>query len=179
MALPRDLSLCDLGLDDLEAVIGLVARCDRTYLEWAPRGWRVPNLELDRARWEESWRVPGRWTKGAVDPSRRLVAMAGWRPEQGADGRALPGVAHISALFVDPTRWREGIAASLLELAEASMSAHGYRIARLWTPELAPARHFYEVAGWSVDGRRRWHEALELPVVGYEKRLRADPASRR
>jgi GNAT superfamily N-acetyltransferase len=179
MSLPADLSLCNLGLEDLDAVIDLVGRCDRTYLDWAPIGWEVPNLELDRARWEESWEVPGRWTKGAVDRSHRLVAMAGWRPDRDADGRAVAGVAHISSLFVDPSRWREGIAAALLELGEDAMWAHGYRMARLWTPELAPARRFYEASGWVVDGRRRWHEALELPVVGYEKRLRPAPAFRR
>ena len=172
MALPGDLRLLDLGLDHIDAMIELVERCDRTYRAWAPEGWDVPDLELDRTRWEQSWSVSSRWLKGAVDGSERLVGLAGWRPYSESDGRPVARVAHLSALFVDPSRWREGIATELLRLAEGAMRERGYRTARLWTPEGAPARWFYERAGWRQDGRRRWHEALRLPVVGYEKRLR-------
>jgi GNAT superfamily N-acetyltransferase len=171
MPLPPDLSLCELGLDELDSMLELVGCCDRTYREWAPPGWDVPDLELDRARWERDWGQAGRWARGAVEESGRLVGMVAWRSHRNERDRAVPGVAHLSALFVHPERWREGIGLALVENAEAAMRERGYRLAVLWTPEGAPARHFYEAIGWRVDGRRGWHEALQLPIVGYEKRL--------
>jgi GNAT superfamily N-acetyltransferase len=162
----------------VDGILALVGRCDRTYLEWAPAGWRVPDLELDRPRWEESWLAADRWSRGAMEPAGRLVAMVSWRPERDADSQVIPGSAHVSALFVDPSRWREGIAAELMSTAEGAMRRSGNRRARLWTPEDAPARRFYEATGWKPDGRRSWHEPLGLPVVGYEKRIRRALPSR-
>src|SRR6266480_917732 len=116
--------------------------------------------------WEVSWRPADRWSKGAFDSAGRLVAMVSWRPERDERDRAVPGVAHVSALFVDPRRWRQGIARELLETAEVAMDEHGFRFARLGTPENAPARGFYEATGWRADGRSSWHEPLGLAVVG-------------
>ena len=59
----------------------------------------------------------------------------------------VPGRAHVSAVFTHPDRWREGIAAGLLELAEDAMRAEGYPEVQLWTPREAPARRFYEADG--------------------------------
>ena len=171
MSLPEDVRLRNLGLADLDSVLDLVERCDQTYLGWAPEGWTPPDLDLDRARWEESWGPSDRWSRGVVDRSGRLVGVVSWRPARDADGRQVPGVAHVSALFVEPRRWREGIAAELLELAEGAMRDRGYGLAELWTPEGAPARRFYEAVGWVRNGRRSWHEPLHLTVIGYQKRL--------
>ena len=167
--LPPDLRVGELGLESLDAIIDLVGCCDHTYVEWAPPGWDVPDLELDRARWERDWQQPERWARGVAERSGRLVGMVAWRAERSDDGRPVPGVAHLSALFVHPERWREGIAAWLVETAEDAMRGRGYSLMRLWTPSGAPARRFYEATGWREDGRSGWHEALQLPIVGYEK----------
>lgn len=79
----------------------------------------------------------------------------------------------MSAVFVDPARWRQGIATVLLSQAEEAMRERGYHLARFWTPEGAPARHFYETHGWRHDGQRMWHDRLHLHHVGYEKQLTA------
>ncbi len=52
------------------------------------------------------------------------------------------------------------------------MCERGYHLARLWTSERGPARRFYETNGWRHDGRRKWHDRLQLDIVHYEKRLK-------
>src|SRR5215218_9042701 len=123
--LPRDLELRELSRGDLDAVIELISRCDHSYLEWAPAGWRPPEPGWYRERWEE--RLPHRemWARGA----------------------------HVNAVFVDPAHWRRGVGRSLLAMAEEEMRARGHHFARLWTPEGAPACRFYERLGWRPERR--------------------------
>ena len=83
----------------------------------------------------------------------------------------IPQRAHVSAVFTHPDRWREGIAAHLLERAEGAMRAEGFREVQLWTPSEAPARRFYEATGWYHDGREQWLAELALPIVAYVKTL--------
>ena len=81
-------------------------------------------------------------------------------------------MAHLGILFVHPSRWREGIAATLLASAEAAMVERGCVREQLWTPEGAPAERFYAARGWKRDGRRAWHPWVGLEVVGYARDLR-------
>jgi GNAT superfamily N-acetyltransferase len=165
--------------DDVEGIAALIAACDDTYRAWAPTGWEPPphGSELDRWRGritDGSW-----WTRMAVEPAGRIVALVCFTQavvEQAAPAGTLslepiPGLAHVSAVFTHPDRWRERIAAGLLELAEDAMRAAGYRDAQLWTPEAAPARRFYEAVGWSPDGRKQWLAELAMPIVAYVKAL--------
>ncbi len=163
---PSDLELRELGLEDLDAVIQLVHRCDCTYLDWAPSDWRPPDLDWYRERWEERLPHPEVWARGAFDQRGAVVGFVAFRAEPDRSR-----VAHVNAVFVEPRRWRQGIARSLLSLAEEEMRAGGYRFARLWTPEHAPACLFYERVGWRPEGQRDWFEPLGLHVVGYEKPL--------
>ncbi|MGI8781704.1 MAG: GNAT family N-acetyltransferase [Solirubrobacteraceae bacterium] len=192
MMLPADLAVRAPAQDDVPAIAALVAACDETYRAWAPAGWTPPppGRELDRWRGritDGSW-----WTHVAVEPVGRVVGLVCFT--QAVVQRALPeppgkppvravrseGVtalepipyrAHVSAVFTHPDRWREGIAAGLLDAAEAAMRAQGYREMQLWTPRDAPARRFYEVAGWRHDGREQWLAELALPIVAYVKAL--------
>lgn len=171
MPLPRDLALRALGPGDLPTVVALIARCDATYREWAPAGWEPPDAERRKPESRERLADPQRWSRGAFDADARLVATAAWeqfKDREGEEERP-PGIAHVSAMFVDPSRWRQGIATALLGHAEESMRERGYHVARLWTPEGAGARRFYEKHGWRPDGRRKWHDRLQLHILGYEK----------
>jgi len=113
----------------------------------------------------------------AVDDASRVVAAVAFRQahEEPAPGPVvgppLRGVAHLSILFVHPSRWREGIAGAMLELAEAEMARRGFVREQLWTPEGAPAERFYAARGWARDGRRAWHTWVGLTVVGYGREL--------
>ena len=149
-----------------------MSRCHATYREWAPTGWEPPEPEEADPKSDERLVDPKRWSRGAFDPEDRLVGTSSWEQFKDPEsGETRPGVAHVSAVFVDPARWRQGIATVLLSQAEEAMRERGYHLARLWTPERAPAGRFYETLGWRHDGRRTWHDGLQLHHVGYEKQL--------
>lgn len=159
---------------DAEALVALVRACDETYREWAPAGWEPPEVSTG---WAEGFLLPDRWTQARFDDAGTMIGVVAFRQahEQPApgpeEGPALPGVAHLSILFVHPSRWREGIAGSMLDDAEAEMVARGFVREVLWTPEGAPAERFYAARGWRRDGRRAWHPWVGLTVVGYTRDL--------
>jgi ribosomal protein S18 acetylase RimI-like enzyme len=194
VTLPADVAVRAPAQGEIEGIAALVAACDETYRAWAPAGWTPPppGRELDRWRGritDGSW-----WTRVAVEPTGRVVGLVCFTqavvqrtlpaplgrlpvramrpPEQDVLGlEPIPHRAHVSAVFTHPDRWREGIAAGLLALAEDAMRAEGYREVQLWTPRDAPARRFYEASGWRHDGREQWLTELALPIVAYLKRL--------
>jgi GNAT superfamily N-acetyltransferase len=159
---------------DAPALVALVRACDETYREWAPAGWAPPIVSPG---WAESFLDPDRWTQVRVDDSGMLFGAVAFRqaheqPVPGpAEGPQLPGVAHLSILFVHPSRWREGIAGAMLDDAEREMVARGFSREVLWTPEGAPAERFYVSRGWERDGRGAWHPWVGLRVVGYARDL--------
>ena len=162
-----------LRSSDAPALVGLMSRCDATYRQWAPAGWEPPDGEPETARLCERLRDPEHWSVGAFDADELLVAAVMWEGLQNLERPEAPSAtAYVSAVFVEPVRWRQGIATVLLDQAEEAMRQRGHHLARLWTPEGAPARRFYEGHGWRHDGRRTWHGRLRLAHVGYQKQLR-------
>jgi GNAT superfamily N-acetyltransferase len=192
VSLPADLVVRAPVRGEEGAIASMIAACDASYREWAPPGWEPPppGRELDRWRGritDGSW-----WSRIALEPSGRVVGLVCFtqavvqpvvprpgklplRPVPTDEGalelEPIPHRAHVSAVFTHPDRWREGIAAAMLALAEEQMRAEGYREVQLWTPRDAPARRFYEATGWRHDGREQWLEELSLPIVAYVKRL--------
>jgi GNAT superfamily N-acetyltransferase len=188
VTLPGDLVVRPPAPGDVAGIAALVGACDESYRDWAPDGWEPPppGRELDRWRGritDGSW-----WTRVAQEPSGRVVGLVCFtqavvqrmlpsppgRPDAGEGVLTVEpilGRAHVSAVFTHPGRWREGIAAGLLAIAEDAMRAAGYREVQLWTPRDAPARRFYEVTGWRHDGREQWLADLALPIVAYVKPL--------
>jgi GNAT superfamily N-acetyltransferase len=151
---------------DFEAMMSLVAACDRTWREWAPVDWEPPAPES--ARWVDELGAADRWTRVAIEPDGRLVALVSWgMARSGPEWRPLPGTAHLGALFVHPDRWRQGLASALLAAALAAMRAGGFERARLNTPEGAPAERFYAAHGWTRGGGSRWHRVVRLQSVEY------------
>jgi GNAT superfamily N-acetyltransferase len=168
--LPSDLSLRELGSEDAAASAELISACDQTYIEFAPPGWTPPSEESERERWREILAEPTRLRRGAFNESGALVALLTARQEV-EDDVPVEGVGHVGALFVHPSRWREGIAAAMLAEGEMLMRERGLGRAKLRTPEWAPARRFYEAQGWSTTGEREFHEQWDMWTVTYEKSL--------
>ena len=147
-----------------EAAITALARvCDETYLDWVPKGWSVPEAPPG---WANRYFQADASIEGLFEPGGRLVATVAFRPSELG-----PAIAHLGLVFVHPDRWREGLAGMMLSRAEAEMVARGYASEVLWTPDGAPAEHFYRARGWARDGRTEWHPWVGLQMVGYARAL--------
>jgi GNAT superfamily N-acetyltransferase len=151
-----------LAPEDEAALTALARACDETYLSWAPKGWTVP---APPPGWAAKYFRPDAYTEGAFEADE-LIATVAFRP---AD--AGPSIAHLGLVFVHPSRWRRGIAGTMLGRAEAEMVARGFTSEQLWTPDGAPAEHFYRARGWARDGRTEWHPWVGLQMVGYARTL--------
>jgi ribosomal protein S18 acetylase RimI-like enzyme len=143
------------------------------YAAFSPPGWTPPPSETEaegiRARLEE----PDAWCVIAHDGDR-VAGHAGFLAARERTGgrEAIPGLAHLWALFVREAHWGSGLARRLLAMAVAEASARGYEAMRLYTPAgQARARAFYEREGWTTDGAARYEPMLALDLVEYRRRL--------
>jgi len=159
---------------DLPAVVELIARCDETYLDWAPPDWSPPDLGWYRDAWEARLTSGEVWARGAFDGDDNVAGVVAIRPDVDRDDRPRPGVGQVFAVFVDPPLWRQGLGANLLELAEEELLRRSYAMAALWTPADGPAERFYRRQGWHREGGREFFDRLGLDMVRYEKELRPD-----
>ena len=166
MSAPPDTALRPMRPGDLEAVKALVDACDTTWKDWAPEGWEPPTVESQR--WISHLDASDRWTRLAVEEDGFVAGLVTWGAARiGPEWRTLPGVAHVGALFVHPSRWRRGLASWLLGVALDAMRSSGYERARLNTPVGAPAEAFYAAHGWTRGDSPRWHEVVKLPSIEY------------
>ncbi|MGW0883925.1 N-acetyltransferase family protein [Streptomyces sp. NPDC002671] len=171
-----------------------LADCDRVS-EIRIRGWQsayrgmVPQSYLDalsveqdaerrRARFQENDgsvvnlvavgappRPLGHWGRGG-----EVLGWAAYGPHR--DGEALTGDAELYAIYVDPAHLGGGIGRALLTESVAGCSAYPRML--LWVlKENAPARRFYEHAGFSPDGAEESFETDGVPVheVRYARAL--------
>lgn len=159
--------------DDLGALVALTRRCGESHRAWAGEDLTVPSQESQELWWDLNLARAGAWVRVAIDADDAVVgALAFARARVSHDDPTpVPGLAHVSALFVDPDHWRRGIARALLDAAEAAMRDAGYQRAQLWTLEGSPAERLYAALGWARDGRRDVFAPMGLPTVAYVKAL--------
>jgi ribosomal protein S18 acetylase RimI-like enzyme len=80
----------------------------------------------------------------------------------------------LYAIYVQPDHWGTGVGRALMQAGEAELVRLGYRNVVLWVLDDNPrARRFYELAGWTADGRSEDLEIFGFHVseVRYSKRL--------
>jgi GNAT superfamily N-acetyltransferase len=152
---------------DIPALARLVGDCDASHRDWTDH-LTLPTLEEQAASWDVQFARRGAWVCVAEDDQDggRIVGAVAYAPA----GQL--GIAHVSAVFVHPSHWRQGIARRLVTAAEDAMRAEGYRGARLWTLSGSPAEAVYRRLGWQPDGRRGSSTSLGLTTVGYVRDLR-------
>jgi GNAT superfamily N-acetyltransferase len=158
---------------DVGALTQLVRRCDESSRAWAGPHVPIPPEAGEELEWELRFARTGTWIHVAEDGDGAIAGVVAFATAQASreDRTLVPGLAHVSAVFVDPDRWRRGIARRLLDAAEAAMRSAGYDRAQLWTLEGSPAEQLYGALGWARDGRRDVFRPLGLDVVAYVKAL--------
>jgi GNAT superfamily N-acetyltransferase len=158
---------------DVPALAQLVRACDESHRSWAG-DVPISPLEGEELEWELRFARSGAWIHLAEDEDAAavvgVVAFAAGQASR-TDRTRVPGLAHVSAVFVAPDHWRRGIARELLDRAEAAMRDQHYERAQLWTLEGSPAEQLYSALGWERDGRRDHFPPMGLDTVAYVKTL--------
>jgi GNAT superfamily N-acetyltransferase len=158
---------------DIPVIVGLVRRCDETVREWIGREVPIPPEAGEELEWELRFARSGAWIQVAEDEDGTIAGVIAFANGQTSreDRTLVPGLAHVNAVFVEPERWRRGIARRLLDAADAAMRAAGHDRAQLWTLEGSPAEQLYTTLGWARDGRRDVYAPMGLTIVAYAKAL--------
>lgn len=102
----------------------------------------------------------------------QVVGLASGMQGLADDGRGppIPGLAHISAVFVAPERWGEGIGQALVDLVMEQARSRGYQRVQLWThADNRHARALYEGKGFVASGREQVLDGRS--IVHYERDL--------
>jgi GNAT superfamily N-acetyltransferase len=172
--------LRDATRADIPALVMLTQRCDASHRTWAGEDLPLPSAEGEELEWEVRFARSGAWLQVAEEDGKVLGVVAVAQATVTREDRTpVPGLAHVSAMFVDPDHWRRGIARRLLDAADDAMRAAGYDRAQLWTLEGSPAEQLYTAMGWERDGRRDTFPPMGLATVAYVKALEPRPPTRR
>jgi GNAT superfamily N-acetyltransferase len=156
---------------DAERLALLSHGAKQTFSAWAPRAWRPPSLAVERARWTKRLHDPAGYTIVA-GPMVGAVHVTQARTSLG-DGEPIAGLAHLSGLFVEPSRWNRGIGGALLDAALAELRLRRYSGAELFTATAnARSRTFYERRAWQpTDIDSHEHDGLWLTRYAREIEL--------
>jgi ribosomal protein S18 acetylase RimI-like enzyme len=116
-------------------------------------------LERRAATWRERLAEPSVGpTSVAVDRGGAIVGFCALATPTRDDGESAD-TAEVTALYVDPSSWREGVGSRLLTTALERLRADGFATVILWVlVGNAPARAFYERHGFAADGAVFDHE---------------------
>jgi GNAT superfamily N-acetyltransferase len=160
---------------DIPALTRLTRRCDESHRAWVGRDLPIPAEEGEELEWDLRFARTSAWIHVAEDGRDGAIAgVVAFAAAQASpqDRSLVPGLAHVSAVFVDPGHWRRGVARGLLGAADAAMLAADFDRAQLWTLEGSPAEQLYTALGWRRDGRRDVYPPMGLDTVAYVKTLR-------
>lgn len=151
-------------LEDLGAVVNLVACANATYGEWAGGSWTPPAPEDEREAWRSHPADPAAWSAIVEEEDEPLGCVSFMQAGS---------LAHLSRLFVSPLRWRERIGTELLSAATEEMRRRGLLEAELFVPARnLGARRFYERGGWRPRAENGHWQGLKL--VRYALELMPD-----
>jgi GNAT superfamily N-acetyltransferase len=158
---------------DIPELARLVRACDERQAAWTGPGVPIPSLEEEELEWELRFARTGAWVQTAECDDGTIAGVVAFaRGTVSPEDRTLvDGLGHVSAVFVHPDHWRQGIARRLLAAADDAMRAAGLHRAQLWALEGSPAEQLYTALGWERDGRRDVYAPMGLATVAYVKTL--------
>lgn len=142
------------------------------YKEFAGQDWEPPDtITPERAeKVRANLASPDYFALMAVygeDPIGHTV----WGPARGdnePDGDLIPGLCHVSAVFVLEPWWGRGVATALHAAGREEMTRRGWAEARLYTPARQHrARRFYEREGWRLEVDSYFEPRTNLDMVEY------------
>ncbi|MGH2374433.1 MAG: GNAT family N-acetyltransferase [Candidatus Methylomirabilaceae bacterium] len=143
--------LREMSLADVEAVAVLVQRAlaaedERELPEYCGSD--------SYAAWARRVEDDSQWALLRVEGST-VVGVCHGAPEWDFErNEPVPGVAHLTGLFVEPEEWGRGYGRALVRAACDVMRARGFRKARLWVAVgNERARRLYSSEGWRETGR--------------------------
>lgn len=106
-----------------------------------------------------------------ADDNATIIGMALGMQANASDGVGPPvvGLCHVSAVFVSPRRWGQGVGRSLMAFLFSQARRRGYDAAQLWTQaDNRRAQLLYERLGFRRSGREH-HDDLGELIVHYER----------
>jgi GNAT superfamily N-acetyltransferase len=131
----------------------------------------LERLSVDdrEAMWLGSFADPDPKSGAVVaDVDGRIAGFASFGPSRDEDVPERTG--EVPAIYVDPSVLGTGVGRELFQAATLALRDAGFARATLWVLEAnAPARRFYEMAGWRWDGSVGTHmfDCANEPVVRY------------
>lgn len=100
----------------------------------------------------------GAWLLVAREGDEVVGIAAGFdaRTDDGHGPDVVPGLAHLSLVFIEPSRWGRGIGAAVLDAVLAEARRRGYERIQLWTHEdNTRAQRLYTSRGFAPVGRTK------------------------
>jgi GNAT superfamily N-acetyltransferase len=88
------------------------------------------------------------------------------------DGDLIEGVHELTALYLLPSVWRQGVGSVLLTVVERALRDAGIRSLALWVIEgNESAKSFYEARGWSFERREPSFKDFGAAALRYRRTL--------
>ena len=164
---------------DAPAIAGVVVASWRAAYRGLLADELLDELSVDEraVRWDS--RIATRHTSVLVaDDDDSIVGVCSTSaPSPDVDAR--PRTAEMSALYVSPDRWRQGVGRALLFAALAALTAGGWRELTLWVLEGNDAGlSFYRRFGFEFEGTRGVHARSGAPTVRLRRPL-AGPSGKK
>jgi len=166
-------------LDDTEAIVSVTASAWREAYPGIVRPERLADLPV--ARWRHEISVGLR--RPVNDAFTQVAELEGqfagyaYVMAPARDGDLTPAAAELVAMYVDPSRWRQGVGSALMGAVIERLDELEYTEVVLWVfRENRAARRFYKRHGFKPDGSERFHPLAEAEAVRLQARSGAFPA---
>ena len=142
----------------------------------------IPDSVLDRLdpdAWAQQWVASITGSTATVAVARRENVLCGFCSSEAArDPDLSESVGEITAIYVEPGSWSQGIGQALLASELPRLARAGFTSVVLWVLEAnSRAQRFYRAAGFRPDGSHRHALGeLEIPEMRFSRSIQQHAA---